>query len=267
VVAQLPADARMLGLAAAGSWATGRMDQLSDVDLIVAVAPEHEAAVIADGPKIAGALGPLLSCFPGDHLGQSQLLICLYGPPLLHVDFNFLTVDVAGARIPTSSILWERDGALTRRSHLNAMITRAAPDLQWIEDRIWVWLHYGGTKAARGELFEAIDALSFIRGRVLGPLLLAMHDQPPHGVRRVEGVAGQDLPLLRATLGAHEARACLEALRTTASLYRRLREHHATPALVRRTAAEATVGAWLDQLIGAVSATHPAIPPNPEPQT
>jgi hypothetical protein len=248
VVAQLPADARILGLAAAGSWARGRMDERSDVDLVVAVAPEHHTAVIAGGAKIAGALGALLSCFPGDHLNQPQLLICLYGPPLLHVDFDFLPLAVAADRVAPSSVLWERDGALTRRIPHEAPRTRAAPDLQWIEDRIWVWLHYGGTKAARGELFEAIDALSFIRGRVLGPLLLAMHDQPPYGVRRVEAVAGEDLPLLKATLGAHDGPACVEALLAVADLYRRLREHHATPALIRRAEAEATVVAWLSEL-------------------
>jgi hypothetical protein len=227
------------------------MDEFSDVDLIVAVAPEHQAAVIADGPEMAGALGPLLSCFPGDHLNQRQLLICLYGPPLLHVDFDFVTIDVAGDRIAKSAILWERDGALSRQIHRGAMATRAGPDLQWIEDRIWVWLHYGGTKAARGELFEAIDALSFIRAVALGPLLLAMHGEPPHGVRRIEGVAGDEFPPLRATLGAHDARACLDALLATADLYRRLRGHHATPALVRRDAAEASVVAWLGQLVRA----------------
>ncbi|MER7057532.1 MULTISPECIES: hypothetical protein [unclassified Streptomyces] len=28
------------------------------------------------------------------------------------------------------------------------------PDLQWIEDRFWIWVHYGATKLGRGELFE-----------------------------------------------------------------------------------------------------------------
>jgi hypothetical protein len=39
----------------------------------------------------AGALGPLLSAFTGDHVGEPRLLICLYGPPLLHVDLKFVT--------------------------------------------------------------------------------------------------------------------------------------------------------------------------------
>jgi hypothetical protein len=39
----------------------------------------------------------------------------------------------------------------------------AAPDLQWLEDGSWVWVHYIATKIARGELLEAVDALGFVR--------------------------------------------------------------------------------------------------------
>ncbi|MBI2206762.1 MAG: hypothetical protein HYU41_23240 [Candidatus Rokubacteria bacterium] len=45
--------------------------------------------------------------------------------------------------------------------------------LQWIEDRFWVRMHYIAAKIARGELFEAIDGLVFVRSRVLGPLILS----------------------------------------------------------------------------------------------
>jgi hypothetical protein len=246
-LARLPEDRRIVGVAAAGSWLTGRMDEHSDVDLVVAVAPEDHAAVVAGGATIAAGLGPLLACFPGDHLGEPLILICLYGPPLLHVDFTFLPVADAVRRTRKAAVLWERDGALTRSMTDEPGLARVV-DLQWMEDRVWVWLDYGARKAARGELFEAIDALAFIRGRVLGPLLLTMHDRPPYGVRRVETVAGDDLPALRATVSGYDAAGCVAALLATADLYRRLRAHHATPALVRRTAAEEVVVAWLETL-------------------
>lgn len=247
-VAELPADARILAIAAAGSWARGGMDEHSDVDLILAVAPEHHAAVVADIARLAGTLGPLLSCFPGDHLSKPELLICLYGPPLLHVDFDVLPVSVAAARVAKPAVLWERDGALTRLVTDGPPATRPELDLQWIEDRVWVWLHYAGTKVARGELFEALDALNFVRSRVLGPLLLTMRGQPPHGVRRVETIAGDELPALVATHAAYDAGACLAALTRTADLYRRLREERVTSEFVRRAAAEEAVIAWLGAL-------------------
>ena len=224
------------------------MDEHSDVDLIVAVLAEHQEAVIADGPALAASLGPLLACFPGDHLGKASLLICLYGPPLLHVDFSFHSLAETAGLIGKASILWERDGALTRLAGDQFRGPTPPIDLQWMEDRIWVWLHYGGSKVARGELFEAVDAITFIRGRVLGPLVLALHDRPTFGVRRVETVAGQDLSALRATVAGHDAASCVTALRAIADLYRQLRDRYATPALVRRSAAEGAVASWLDGL-------------------
>jgi predicted nucleotidyltransferase len=247
-VAELPADERILAIAVTGSWARGLMDEYSDVDLILAAAPEDQLGVVADVARLAGALGPLLSCFPGDHLSQPRLLICLYGPPRLHVDFDVQPLPVAATRVAKSAVLWERDGALTRAVRDDVSAKPPGLDLQWIEDRMWVWLHYAGTKVARGELFEALDALSFVRGRVLGPLLLTVHGQPPHGVRRVEAIAGDDLPALRATHAPYDARACVAALFETAELYRRLRARYATPGLVPRAEAEAAVIAWLSAL-------------------
>ncbi|WP_147675807.1 hypothetical protein [Xanthomonas massiliensis] len=43
------------------------------------------------------------------------------------------------------------------------------PDLAWIEGRFWVWIRYATLKVGRGELFEAVDFLAFLRVRVLGP--------------------------------------------------------------------------------------------------
>ena len=66
-------------------------------------------------------------------------------------------------------MLWERDGRLTAVL-ATERAAYPAPDLQWIEDRIWPWVHYMAGKIARGELFETLDGLGFVRARVLGPL-------------------------------------------------------------------------------------------------
>jgi hypothetical protein len=74
------------------------------------------------------------------------------------------------------------------------------PDRQWIEDRFWIWIHYGASKIGRGKLFEAIDFVGFLRGRVLGPLILLRAGHRPSGVRRLEQVAPRDAERLGATL-------------------------------------------------------------------
>jgi hypothetical protein len=237
----LARDPRIVGVAAGGSWITGHMDEYSDVDLVVAVAPEHEAEVSRDRQSIAAGLGPLLTAFTGDHVGEPRLLICLYETsPLAHVDLKFVSAADLGKRVEDPVVLWERDGAMTR-----AMAGSAArypePRLQWIEDRFWVWVHYAATKIARGEHFEALHAITFLRDRVLGPLLLVALGQRPSGVRRIEEHAGAWLPELRATLAAPDPASLSAALSASAGLYQRLRDQ-ASPALreplVRRPAAE-----------------------------
>src|SRR4051794_5519980 len=89
IVAELSRDPRIAGVAAGGSWLTA-MDEHSDLDLVVAVFREHEASVTAERMALAERCGPLLAAFTGEHVGEPRLLICLYGPPLLHVDLKFV---------------------------------------------------------------------------------------------------------------------------------------------------------------------------------
>ena len=39
---------------------------------------------------IAESCGGLLAAFTGEHVGEPRLLICLYGPPLAHVNLKFV---------------------------------------------------------------------------------------------------------------------------------------------------------------------------------
>jgi hypothetical protein len=218
----LGADPRIVGVAAGGSYLTDSMDEFSDLDLVVAVEPEHHGSVMAERHRIAGALGLLLAAFTGEHVGEPRLLICLYDRPLLHVDLKFVALPDVGARVEDPAILWERDGRFTRALE-GQRAEYPPPDLQWIEDRFWIWVHYAGAKIGRGELFEAIDFLSYLRARVLGPLGLRRAGATPSGVRRVEAFAPELVRDLRRTVATHDARECLRAVRACVDLYRALR--------------------------------------------
>ena len=220
-IEQLKKDPRIVGVAAGGSFIPNSMDEFSDLDLIVAVEPAHQADVMAERMRIAGSLGELLAAFTGEHVGEPRVLICLYESPLLHVDLKFVSVEDAATRVEDPFVLWERDGRLSSAlAHGEAEYPSRS--LEWIEDRFWIWVHYAGTKIARGELFETIDFLSFLRGTVLGPLALARAGARPSGVRKLEAIAPSFAVELRRTVASHDAADCLRALRACVELYRSL---------------------------------------------
>ena len=249
-VARLRDDPRIVAVAIGGSYLHRRIDEFSDLDLIVAVEPTEYASVSADRKRIAAAIGGLLAAFTGEHVGEPRLLICLYGPPLLHVDLKFVSVADAGIRVEDPAILWERDGRL--RASIEAAPAIYPPaDLQWIEDRFWIWVHYGAGKIGRGELFEAIELLALLRSRALGPLALEAAGARPAGVRKIESVAPAFAHALAATVGAHDRRACIGALRSAIDLYRKLRSEFAATAASdfrANAAAEAAATAYLGEI-------------------
>lgn len=245
---RLHTDPRLVGVAAGGSYLTpAAMDDVSDLDLVIAVEPDAYDAVLREREAIARGLGPLLAAFTGDHVGEPRLLICLYGPPLLHVDLKFVRLPDVAVRVEEPVVLWERDGRLS--AALAAGIARyPSPDLQWIEDRFWVWVHYAAGKIGRGELFEAIDALSLLRRLVLGPLALLQRGAQPAGVRKLEQAAPDLVAELARTVPAYDAESCAAALDATAASYRRLRTALATPALVVNERTEAAAMAYLEEI-------------------
>jgi len=220
-IERLKTDQRMVGVAAAGSFITNSMDEFSDLDLVIAVEPAHQAEVMSERMKIAASLGKLLAAFTGEHVGEPRVLICLYEAPLLHVDLKFVSLEDVATRVEDPSVLWERDGRLSSAlGHGEAEYPTRSP--QWIEDRFWIWVHYAATKIARGELFEAIDFMSFLRGNVLGPLALALAGARPSGVRKIETIAPAFAIELQRTVATHDAADCLRALRACIELYRSL---------------------------------------------
>ncbi len=239
-------DERLVGLAAGGSLITGVLDEYSDLDLVVVTRPDTFAEVLREGPALARRLGVLLAAFTGEHVGEPRLLVCLYGPPLLHVDLKFVARDDLAHRVEEPMVIWDRDGQVSA-SLARGRAAYPQPDLQWIEDRFWVWVHYLVVKIARGELFETLDGLAYVRSHVLGPLILREAGVQPNGVRRVETSAPAAVSALRATIGAHDRSACTEALRATVALYAELRERLGSPTLRRRGDVERAARAFLDE--------------------
>lgn len=222
-VKTLQEDRRIVGLAAAGSWAEGRIDAFSDLDLVVAVEPDDFESVLEARQDIAARLGRLAAAFTGEHVGEPRLLICLYDDPVLHVDLKFVAVDRIGPVVGDAVPLWARDSRF--EPALNAVAGQKVPpsEAQWIEDRFWIWVHYATTKIARGELFEALDFLGFLRVHALVPVLRGRLGIEGIGVRRLEQQAPAEAAQLAATVATHDAASCLDALTASIRLYREWR--------------------------------------------
>ena len=218
---RLKLDQRLVGIAAGGSFITDSMDEFSDLDLVIAVEREHDAEVMAERMQIAASLGKLLAAFTGEHVGEPRVLICLYEDPLLHVDLKFVSLEDVATRVEDPVVLWERGERVSDAlAHSTAEYPARSP--QWIEDRFWIWVHYAATKIARGELFEAIDFLSFLRVTVLGPLALARAGARPSGVRKIETIAPALAVELQRTIASYDTADCIRALRACVELYRSL---------------------------------------------
>lgn len=215
-------DPDVIGLAAAGSWITGELDEYSDIDFVLVT----KTKIGGDKDRMiayAKSFGDFISGFTGEHVGEPRLLVCLFDKPLLHVDIKFVTLPEFHHRIENPVVLFERNGALTHVINTTDA-SWPQPDLQWIEDRIWTWVHYIAGKAARGEYFECLDGLGFIRARVLAPLLQLKSNTLPRGLRKVEKkLTAPDLESLKITNAQYTKSSILKALDNTISVYRSLR--------------------------------------------
>ena len=224
---ELREEPGVVGVALGGSFTTGDMDPHSDLDFVIASDESAWPAILDRRPEIASRLGPLLQCFTGEHVGEPRLLICLYGPPLLHIDLKFVSIADAHERVEDPAIVWEADGALSRAFERSEAVYPIAT-AEWLEDRFWIWVQNTGTKLERGELFEVLNMLAYIRAHVLGPLALARAGSRPDGVRRLEVRAPELATRLGDTVPGLDPGRCVRALRACAELYRELRDTTAT---------------------------------------
>ena len=251
LVTRVADEPRCIALLGAGSLAAGTMDEHSDLDLVLVAAPGDEQALVAVLPTLAAESGALLSAFSGDHVGERRLLICLFGPPLVHVDLKAVGLADLAHRVDANVVLWSRDARAADRL-AGSLARYPMPEPQWIEDRFWTWIHYGCARAARGELFEVLDLLALLRGRVLGPLALQQAGAQPNGVRRLEQRVPDVAAALAATATPCEPRALLRALRHCVAAYRELRARG--PAVTERAAAEAAVVRHLEAMATSLGA-------------
>lgn len=211
-------DERLVGMAVAGSLADSRADEFSDVDLVIAVEPEFQEEVMAERQTIAATLGALAAAFTGEHVGEPRLLICLYDDPVLHVDLKFVPLADATPVVDNPAVVWDRAGRLETVLR-QCEGSYPPPNIQCIEDRFWIWIHYLAGKIARGELFEAIEGLSFLRTTVLAPLGMMRLGLTASGVRRVEEKAPELVKALATTLPTHDKDSLWKALESAIELY------------------------------------------------
>jgi predicted nucleotidyltransferase len=245
-VEKLSANSRICGLAIGGSWATGEIDNFSDLDLIVVSENEVFDQVFEDRFNITKSLGSHISSFTGEHVGEPKVLICLFKSPLIHVDIKFIPLKQFHSRILNPSVAWERDRKLSK------VLEATSPELletdpQWIEDRIWTWVHYGAVKIARGEIFETLAFLSFLREKVLAPLKKRELGILPFGVRKIEKYDPEFSKDLEKTVAIYERQSCFHALEEVIKIYRELRTR--IPEITKREQAESEATKYLSDLV------------------
>lgn len=228
ILAALRSDARFDAVLGGGSLIHGGFDAHSDLDLVLVVRPDAYAGVMAQRRLIAGDVGGLLAAFTGEHVGEPRLLICLYGPPLIHVDFKFVEPAALSEMVERPVVLWARDETALLAKLDAASIRWPDREPQWFEDRAWIWLHYAATKLLRGECFEAIGMLAYFRENVLGPLLHRRAGRPQRGVRRIERDAQARRELAERVAG-YDAAEIRQALQRCIDLYVALRRDDPPP--------------------------------------
>jgi hypothetical protein len=201
------------------------MDQFSDLDLILVYDSNFRSSVLKNRLQIASEFGSLLSGFTGEHVGEPRLLICLYNNPILHIDLKFVTLEEAKNGVEKPIVVWQRDSSLSQLVS-KTKYSYPCPRIQWMEDRFWVWVHYSAAKLGRGELFEVVNFLSFLRETVLGPLVLMKNNLLPRGVRRIENDAPEFTEKFKKTVAIHEKKSCYDAIIYTVSIYLDLRQDY-----------------------------------------
>ena len=167
--------------------------------------------------KIPQGMGPLLESFTGEHVGEPRLLICLFGFPLLHVDLKFVSQEDIIERVEDPIIIWEHDSYLSK-GFTEKEVFYPSPDLEWIEKRFWIWIHYIAGKIGRGEIFQSIEGLGFLRSLVLGPMVLLKSGARPQGVRRIEEYGQAYIDKLKLTIPKYDSVSCFNSLRYSIEL-------------------------------------------------
>lgn len=243
----LSKDKRIVGILVGGSFITGEMDEFSDIDFVIVSTNDSYDEIMVERFDIVHSLGNVLSVFTGEHVGEPRLIICLYERNTLHVDFKFVKLDNVNKRVEDPVVLWQV-GSLIDEEMKKSKAHFPTPDLQWIEDRFWVWIHYGALKIGRGELFETIEFISFLRQNVIGALALMKCGHLPRGVRKIEVDAVEYFERLKQTVASYDRDSCIKSMEMIIELYIELREHFKSENFIYRIEAQNRSIEFLDNI-------------------
>jgi predicted nucleotidyltransferase len=211
----------VVGLVVSGSLATGTADAYSDLDLKIVTRTELHDEAARHLDELVNACGVPVAHFTAEHVGHPGMLIVLYND-LIHIDFYPVRLSELGAKNDGMAgwVMWSQDDDIAVA--LDDSADTMGVDLSWIEARMWTWVWYTHSKILRGELYEALDALQYLRGNVLFALLAETIGVKPYGSRRAEQHVGELGPLFARTVPALERDRVMDALLATVELYLRL---------------------------------------------
>jgi predicted nucleotidyltransferase len=224
----LRVDERVLGVYLSGSFAAGKPDRYSDLDLYLLVRKEHRERIKQDHSSLRAKVGELISDFPATHMGDPNQIICLYSETYpVHVDYQYRAPEELIPRVKDrrALVFWDSSGELRtwkkKCAQVNEAYAPTAESVQYFEDRFWTWCFYADSKIRRGELWEARDMIEYLRNKVIVPLMNYSLSLPFEGNRRIEDKFSDDMiSALKATLQrGHSRSAYAKALRTIARLY------------------------------------------------
>lgn len=197
-VSHFQTDRRVIGLAVGGSIAHGGVDFYSDVDLQIVVRDADFDAAFADRDAAAQAVGQPLFRFIADHIpGGDQLYIVLY-QELVKLDFSYKRTSEMKPnwRLANRPILKDSKGFMADVQHQSQGLRSPTPAPETIlvlHQKFWPWCWYVFGKIMRGELWEALDGVHWIRSMALLPMLDWVADRPHEGYRRLESKIDQQL--------------------------------------------------------------------------
>lgn len=245
IVNVLSQDERFCGIGCSGSYASNSMDQYSDLDFVIAIKPEYHQEVMSQRFDILNQFDDMLAAFTGEHVGEPRLIVSLFGgDTVVHVDFKFVSLPDAAQRVDDTQVLWER-GSMLSDVFATKVPQYPQPDPQWIEDRMWIWVHYAATKIARGEYFETLEFISFLRFSALSPLALKQAGLTPSGVRTIEKRLPEFAQKLAKTVALPEKESLISALKHCVSIYLDLQQKEHV--VIRESAKVASID-YLEQL-------------------
>ena len=209
--------------------AVGRADLFSDIDLYVFVRDSDFESVFAERDAIARSIGPVLVRYLGDHMpsGHHQLIVWYEGP--LHVDLMF--------RKWSETVLhWKWKGSVILKDSGNAIAQLKKesdllqpPELAWeqlntLNQKFWGWVAYTFGKILRGELWEALDNIAWIRNEALLVMLAWTQNAQYEGHRRLEAKLDDHLAtLFNESLCSREPESLHAALTAEVRIFRELR--------------------------------------------